>query len=83
MAKYEEHQFYCLLCGKPGIPLRRNVGWQHGSMHRKKLYCPWCAKEVNCIETRNLEEKELFLAKFNAGEYEKEAKESLDFLEQK
>ena len=50
MVKYEEHQFYCLLCGRPGIPLRRKTGFKHEAFHRKKLYCPFCKKEVNHID---------------------------------
>lgn len=76
MAKYEEHQFYCLLCGKPGIPLRRKAGFQHESMHRKKLYCPYCKTEVNHVEIRNLDEKEKFLKNFNSGVYQNEAEKS-------
>lgn len=80
MAKYEEHQFYCLLCGKPGIPLRRKAGFQHGAFHRKKLYCPYCKVEVNHIEIRNLTEKEEFLENFENGVYKDEAQESVDSL---
>ncbi len=78
MAKYEEHKFFCLLCGKEGIPLRRKVGFQHGSMHRKKLYCPYCKVEVNHIEIKNLAEKEKFLEDFKKGVYKDEAEESRD-----
>ena len=76
MAKYEEHQFYCLLCGKPGIPLRRKVGFQHGTMHRKRLYCPYCKIEVNHVEIKNTLEKEKFLKDFKNGVYKNEAEES-------
>lgn len=78
MAKYEEHQFYCLLCGRPGIPLRRKSGFQHGAMHRKKLYCPYCKVEVNHVEIRNIDEKEKFLEDFVNGVYKDEAEESRD-----
>lgn len=78
MAKYEEHKFYCLLCGRPGIPIRRNRGFQHGSMHRKKLYCPYCKIEVNHIEIKTLNEEEEFLENFKNGVYKDEAQESVD-----
>ena len=81
--KMNFHDFYCLNCGKKSMALPRKLGFQKEAMHRKKLYCPWCAKEVNCIEVRNLEEKEQFLATFKTGGYEKEAQESLNFLGQK
>lgn len=77
MAKYEEHTFYCLLCGQPGIPLRRKKGFQHGAYHRKKLYCPYCKVEVNHMEIRNFMEKEKFLEDFKNGVYKDEAEESL------
>ena len=80
MAKYEEHQFYCLLCGRPGIPLRRKIGFQHGSMHRKKLYCPYCRVEVNHIEIKTLDEKIKFEENFKNGVYKDEAETSLAFI---
>lgn len=80
MAKYEEHKFYCLLCGKAGIPLRRNVGFKHGALHRKKLYCPYCKTEVNHIEIQNLEEEIRFKEDFAKGVYKNEAEESCNFL---
>lgn len=77
--KFEEHKFYCLNCGKQSIPLHRKSGFQHGSMHRKKLYCPWCKIEVNHIEIKNLREEEQFKEDFQNGVYQDEAKESVDF----
>lgn len=76
MAKYEEHKFFCLLCGREGIPLRRKAGFQHGSMHRKKLYCPYCKVEVNHIEVKTLDEEEQFKENFKNGVYKDEAEES-------
>ena len=76
MAKHEEHKFYCLLCGRQGIPIRRPTGFQREPMHRKKLYCPWCKTEVNHIEVRNLEEERKFLEDFKNGVYKDEAEES-------
>jgi hypothetical protein len=80
MAKTEEHKFYCLNCGKPGIPLRRKLSFQHGAMHRKKLYCPNCKTEVNHIEIKTLEQEEQFKEDFKNGVYKHEAEESLDFV---
>lgn len=80
MAKYEEHKFYCLLCGKAGIPLRRKVGFQKEALHRKKLYCPFCKTEVNHIEVRTLDEELNFKEDFKNGVYKNEAKKSLDFI---
>ena len=80
MAKYEEHKFYCLSCGKAGIPLRRKVGFQHGAMHRKKLYCPNCRCEVNHIEIKTLEQEEKFQKEFQRGAYKDEAEKSRNFI---
>lgn len=76
MAKHEEHQFYCILCGKPGIPLPRRTGFKHESMHRKKMWCPYCKTEINHIEIRTFEEKQKFLEDFENGVYKDEAEES-------
>ena len=76
MAKYEEHQFYCLLCGRAGIPIRRKVGHQHSALHRKRLYCPFCKIEVNHMEVRNQVEKAIFIENFKNGVYHDEAETS-------
>lgn len=80
MASYENHDFYCILCGRRGIPLARRTGHQYSKFHRKKLYCPYCKKEVNHIECRTPEEIQEFKENFEKGVYEDEAKESLDFI---
>lgn len=77
MPAFEEHKFFCLNCGRQGIPIRRKKGQQHGAFHRKKLYCPWCKVTINHIECRNDEEVKEFLEHFQKGEYQNEAKESL------
>ena len=77
MPAFEEHKFFCLNCGRPGIPIRRKLGQQHEAFHRKKLYCPWCKVTINHIECRNDEEVQEFLERFQKGEYQDEAKESL------
>ena len=79
MAKNESHQFYCLLCGKPGIPLQRRVGFQHGAFHRKKMWCPYCRVSCNAIEIRNQEEKEKFLIDFDNGVFQEEALQSVQY----
>ena len=70
------HDFYCLNCGQKSMTLPRKKGWQHGAMHRKKLYCPHCKIELNHIEIRNPEEKMKFLEDFKNGVYKDEAEES-------
>lgn len=80
MAAYEEHSFFCINCGKKGIPLRRKVGFQHGRFHRKKLYCPYCKMEINHIECKNMEDVEQFLEDFKNGVYIDEAEESISYV---
>ena len=80
MAKYEMHDFYCLKCGKAGLPVHRKIGKQYGEFHRKKLYCPWCKMEINHMEIRNDQEKAIFLENFNNGEYQQEAEESISTI---
>ena len=77
MAKsnYAEHSFWCIKCGKQGIPLARNQGHQHGQFHRKKLYCLNCKEEVNHVECKNLEEVEAFHEAFEGGYFKNEAEE--------
>lgn len=82
MAKYEEHKFWCINCGRAGIPVRRKVGFQHKKNHLKKLWCPWCQMEINHIETRNLDEEFKFREAFENGLYLEEAAQSVAFLKQ-
>lgn len=77
MAKYEEHKFYCLNCGRASIPIQRQKGHQYKSLHRKKLYCPYCKITVNHIECRTLDDEKEFLENFKNGVYTDEAAESI------
>ncbi len=70
---FESHDFYCINCGKKGIPISRKSGHQHGAFHRKAMYCPYCKHTINHIECRNQEEKEQFINDFLAGKYKEEA----------
>jgi len=72
--------FYCLNCGKRGIPLMRKKSHLHPEGHRKKLYCPNCKKEVNHVEVRSFSEKEQFLQDFNNGKFKEEAQESINYI---
>lgn len=44
--------FYCVECGKKGIPIVRNIGAQRESGHLKNLFCIYCGKECNHAEIR-------------------------------
>lgn len=47
--------FRCTECGKEGIPISRDQGRQREMGHLKKLYCIYCKKETNHIETRDFD----------------------------
>lgn len=78
--RYEEHNFYCLQCGRRGIPLQRDKGHRHEKMHRKKLYCIYCKTEVNHIECNTLDEIETFQKNYKKGVYEDEAIASVSYV---
>lgn len=73
----ETHEFRCLCCGKPTIPILRPASRQKEKFHRKKLYCPNCHKEYNAVEIRNEFERQEFLNDFKQGKFIEEAKESV------
>ena len=78
--KTVEHEFYCLKCGKKGLPVLRKQGYQKEKFHRKKLYCIHCHEEVNHIEVKNPIERQEFLTNFTKGDYQDEAKNSLAYV---
>ena len=77
MAKRQEitkSEFYCVECGRRGIPIARKVGKQREAGHLKKLYCLYCLKETNHCEIRPFGtytkedfEEEYFLGRFING----------------
>lgn len=77
---YTEHNFYCMKCGRKGIPLARRQSFQHEKMHRKKLYCLHCKEEVNHVECKDSEEVETFKLNFKNGVYINEAEESISHV---
>lgn len=72
MKKYESHEFYCSICGKRGIPISRQYGFQHKSLHKKKLYCLNCKRETNHIECKDARDVEIFKENFKKGLYKDE-----------
>ena len=71
--------FWCIRCGKKGIPVARPRGHIREKGHRKALYCIHCKMKINHIETRNEEEKLEFLRNFAAGMYAEEAERSAEY----
>ena len=78
--KMENHDFYCLKCGKKGLNVYRRQGHQHGKYHRKKLYCFYCKEELNLMERRNQAEIDEFKDAFERGEFVDEAEESISYV---
>lgn len=74
------HDFYCLKCGKKGLPVHRRIGHQYEKFHRKKLYCFYCQEEVNHMECRNQAEIDEFKDAFERGEFVDEAEESVSYV---
>lgn len=79
MSRYEIHNFYCMSCGN-SIPLPRKLSKQKESMHRKKLYCPFCKTEANMVEVRSFEDKEKFMQAFTNGDFKEELQTSINFI---
>ena len=80
MASTIEHQFYCIKCGKRGIPLARKRGAQREKYHSKKLFCLNSQQEVNHVECRNQEEIDQFKIWFEEGMFKDEAEESISYV---
>ena len=80
MRNYTEHKFYCMNCGRVGIPLMRPDSRRHERHHRKKLFCLTCKTEVNHIECSNSDEVKEFLTNFKEGVYKNEAEASISFI---
>lgn len=75
------HRFFCVNCGKEGIPMPRKRGHQHGKLHRKKCFCLTCKQCINHVECKDDEDVAEFKRAFEAGEYIEEAKESMAMAE--
>lgn len=78
--KTEVHRFFCLKCGKEGIPLSRKMYHMKGSGHRKKLYCPWCKETLNHYECLSEKDVQEFKIKFAEGAFKDEAEESVSYV---
>lgn len=74
---FEKHRFFCINCGKEGIPVYRSLAKQRGKMHKKKLYCIYCGQEMNMVECYTEEDVQKFKYNFENGVYKDEAKKSV------
>ena len=64
-----QHEFYCTLCGKKGIPVIRTEGELRAKGHLKKLYCLFCKAETNHCEIAFDYTKEDFHTEFTLGRF--------------
>lgn len=76
-------RFYCISCGKQGIPIWREKAHIRERGHRKALYCLNCKTVINHIEVRTLDEWDQFLEDFTAGKYVEEAEASKAYAKEK
>ena len=76
--KIDIHDFYCLQCGERALSCVRPQAHRREKFHRKKLYCPHCKVMTNTVEVKNDEEAYEFKEAFNAGEFQEEARLSLE-----
>ena len=75
--KIDIHDFYCIECGNRAMSCIRPRAHRREKFHRKKLYCPTCRATINCVEVKNDCEAFEFREAFEAGEFVKEAQESI------
>ena len=74
-------EFWCINCGKKGIPIMRKRSRRREQGHRKAMYCIYCKTIINHVETRNEEEKKRFQEDFAAGKYSEEAQRSIAYAQ--
>lgn len=75
----EMHNFFCINCGKQGIPVWRKIGCRRAKNHRKALYCTNCKMTINHIEVTTKQEAEQFKLDFERGKFLTEAAASVEF----
>lgn len=75
-------EFWCINCGRKGIPIVRERCHRREKGHRKALYCVTCRVVINHIETRSQDEAQRFRDDFTAGKYREEAEESIAYAKE-
>lgn len=75
-------EFWCINCGKKGIPVMRKCSRKREEGHRKALYCITCKAVINHVETRNEDEARQFREDYEAGLYAEEAERSIAFAKE-
>ena len=80
--KNTQSRFFCVECGREGIPILRKQCSQRERGHLKKLYCIYCQKEVNHAEIREIGgyTEEDFRLEFESGRFVDGVKRPIDKL---
>ena len=75
-------EFWCINCGRQGIPIMRETSRQREYGHRKALYFITCRMRLNHVETRNEEVARMFREDFKAGKYAEEAEKAVAYAKE-
>lgn len=67
-----DHSFWCIKCGRSGIPLPRNKRNKKERFHRKKMYCPYCKIEINHVECKTQDDVLKFKMMYADGAFAEE-----------
>lgn len=75
--------FYCVFCGKQGIPIPRKASKTHEAGHLKRLFCVHCGKETNHVEIRPFGRytHEDFEVEYTNGNFDKEGNRKMTYGE--
>jgi hypothetical protein len=74
MCSTEMSDFYCVFCGKQGLPVWRKKGNLREAGHLKKLYCLHCKCQTNHAEVKpyTYYDYEKFKMEYEYGNFDKE-----------
>ena len=82
--KTEESDFYCTKCGNFTYSIRRLQGQEREPGHLKRLWCPFCNEEHNCVEIRSSAygyTTDDFNMEFSIGNFDEEGNRKKSFKE--
>ena len=78
-------EFYCIKCGKKGIPIPRKKGAEREAGHLKRIYCIYCKQEWNHIECKPFShyDYEDFLIEQKYNNFDKDGNRKMSYKELK
>lgn len=74
--------FYCTQCGSKGLIVWRQRGKEREAGHLKKLFCPSCGEEENCVEIKQNNSSYTFsdfIAEFEYGNFDKDGNRKMSY----